>query len=56
MAKGGDVGAPGAAVAPCATPSRIGEGKSMPRTLFGNDEDCAVVRAACTIGGPERLT
>ncbi|RAG84797.1 hypothetical protein DN069_15285 [Streptacidiphilus pinicola] len=51
VAKGSDVGAPGAAVAPYATLSKIGEGKNKPKTLFGNNEDYTVVRAAYTTDG-----
>ncbi|MEY9876758.1 hypothetical protein ABH931_006269 [Streptacidiphilus sp. MAP12-33] len=51
VAKGSDVGAPGAAVASYATLSQIGEGKNKPKTLFGNNEDYSVVRAAYTTDG-----
>lgn len=51
VAKGSDVGAPGAAVAPYAQLAKIGEGKNKPKTLFGNNEDYTVVRAAYTTDG-----
>ncbi|MEY9941203.1 hypothetical protein [Streptacidiphilus sp. MAP5-3] len=51
VAKGSDVGAPGAAVAPYATLSKTGEGKNKPKTLFGNNEDYTVTRAAYTTDG-----
>lgn len=51
VAKGSDVGAPGAAVAPYTQLAKIGEGKNKPKTLFGNNEDYTVVRAAYTTDG-----
>ncbi|MEZ0090278.1 hypothetical protein [Streptacidiphilus sp. EB129] len=51
VAKGSSVGAPGAAIAPYSTLSKIGEGKNKPKSLFGNNEDYSVVRAAYTYDG-----
>ena len=51
VAKGSDVGAPGAATVPYATLALTGEGKNKPKTLFGNNEDYSVVRAAYTYDG-----
>ncbi|MEY9968662.1 hypothetical protein ABIA33_006746 [Streptacidiphilus sp. MAP12-16] len=51
VAKGSSVGAPGAAVAPYAQLAQIGEGKNKPKSLFGNNEDYSVVRAAYTYDG-----
>ncbi|WP_042368890.1 hypothetical protein [Streptacidiphilus neutrinimicus] len=51
VAKGSAVGAPGAAVAPYATLSKIGEGKNKAKSLYGNNEDYTVVRAAYTTDG-----
>ncbi|MCC9305611.1 hypothetical protein LN042_00515 [Kitasatospora sp. RB6PN24] len=51
VAKGSDVGAPGAAVTPYARLAAIGEGKNKPKSLFGNNEDYTVVRAAYTTDG-----
>ncbi|MEY9948116.1 hypothetical protein [Kitasatospora sp. GAS1066B] len=51
VAKGSDVAAPGAAVAPYAQLAKIGEGKNKPKSLFGNNEDYTVVRAAYTTDG-----
>lgn len=51
VAKGSDVGAPGAAVAPYAQLALTGEGKDKPKSLFGNNEDYTVVRAAYTTDG-----
>ncbi|MDH6578727.1 hypothetical protein [Kitasatospora sp. MAP5-34] len=51
VAKGSSVGAPGAAVTPYAQLAKIGEGKNKPKSLFGNNEDYTVVRAAYTYDG-----
>jgi hypothetical protein len=51
VAKGSDVGAPGAAVVPYATLALTGEGKDKPKTLFGNNEDLEIVRVAYTYDG-----
>jgi hypothetical protein len=51
VAKGSQVGAPGAAVAPYSVLAPIGEGKNKPKSLFGNNEDYTVVRAAYTYDG-----
>jgi hypothetical protein len=51
VAKGSDVGAPGAATVPYATLALTGEGKNKPKSLFGNNEDYSVVRAAYTYDG-----
>jgi hypothetical protein len=51
VASGSQVGAPGAAVASAATLGAIGEGSTKPKTLFGNNEDLTVVRAAFTRNG-----
>lgn len=51
VANGSDVGAPGAAVAPYSELGPIGEGKNKPKSLFGNNEDLTVVRAAYTYDG-----
>jgi hypothetical protein len=45
------VGAPGASVASAATLAQIGEGSSKPKSLFGNNEDFAIARAAFTRNG-----
>jgi hypothetical protein len=50
-AKGSSVGAPGAAVVPYAQLALTGEGKNKPKSLFGNNEDYSVVRAAYTYDG-----
>ncbi|HEX3784774.1 MAG TPA: hypothetical protein VHX38_34370 [Pseudonocardiaceae bacterium] len=51
VAKGSDVGAPGAATAPYSVLGPIGEGKDKPKSLYGNNEDLTVVRAAYTYDG-----
>lgn len=51
VAKGSSVGAPGAATVPYAQLAAIGEGKNKPKSLFGNNEDYTVVRAAYTTDG-----
>lgn len=51
VAKGNQVGAPGAAIAPYSTLSLIGEGKNKPKSLFGNNEDYTVMRGAWTKDG-----
>ena len=51
VAKGNDVGGPGAAIASSATLGAIGEGSSKPKTLFKNNEDLTVLRAAATTDG-----
>ncbi|MBC3840069.1 hypothetical protein GXW82_07320 [Streptacidiphilus sp. 4-A2] len=51
VAKGSDVGAPGAATVPYSTLALTGEGKNKPKSLFGNNEDYSVVRAAYTYDG-----
>ena len=51
VAKGSDVGAPGAAVVPYSTLALTGEGKNKPKSLFGNNEDLTIVRAAYTYDG-----
>jgi hypothetical protein len=51
VAKGSSVGAPGAAVVPYAQLALTGEGKDKPKSLFGNNEDYSVVRAAYTYDG-----
>ena len=51
VANGSDVGAPGAATAPYSTLELTGEGKDKPKSLFGNNEDYTVVRAAYTYDG-----
>ncbi|MDH6114539.1 hypothetical protein P3T36_000939 [Kitasatospora sp. MAP12-15] len=51
VAKGSSVGAPGAATVPYAQLATIGEGKNKPKSLFGNNEDYTVVRAAYTTDG-----
>ncbi|MFE0462051.1 hypothetical protein ACFW1A_22665 [Kitasatospora sp. NPDC058965] len=51
VAKGSSVGAPGAATVPYAQLAKIGEGKNKPKSLYGNNEDYTVVRAAYTTDG-----
>ncbi|PYC76735.1 hypothetical protein C7C46_21330 [Streptomyces tateyamensis] len=51
VAKGSNVGAPGAATVPYAQLAKIGEGKNKPKSLYGNNEDYTVVRAAYTTDG-----
>lgn len=51
VAKNSSVGAPGAATVPYAQLAQIGEGKNKPKSLFGNNEDYTVVRAAYTYDG-----
>ncbi|GAA1223212.1 hypothetical protein GCM10009665_11890 [Kitasatospora nipponensis] len=51
VAKGSSVGAPGAATVPYDQLARIGEGKNKPKSLYGNNEDYTVVRAAYTTDG-----
>ncbi len=51
VAKGSSVGAPGAAVTPYDRLAKIGEGKNKPKSLYGNNEDYTVVRAAYTYDG-----
>jgi hypothetical protein len=51
VAKGSSVGAPGAATVPYAQLAAIGEGKNKPKSLYGNNEDYSVVRAAYTYDG-----
>jgi hypothetical protein len=51
VAKGSDVGAPGAATVPYSTLELTGEGKDKPKSLYGNNEDYTVVRAAYTYDG-----
>ncbi|MCX4745225.1 hypothetical protein OG455_06765 [Kitasatospora sp. NBC_01287] len=51
VAKGSSVGAPGAATVPYARLAQIGEGKNKPKSLYGNNEDYTVVRAAYTTDG-----
>ncbi|MFI9272678.1 hypothetical protein ACIGXM_18435 [Kitasatospora sp. NPDC052896] len=51
VAKGSSVGAPGAAVVPYSRLAQTGEGKDKPKSLFGNNEDYTVVRAAYTYDG-----
>ena len=51
VAKGSDVGAPGAATVPYSVLSPIGEGKNKPKSLYGNNEDLTVARAAYTYDG-----
>ncbi|MHA6761355.1 hypothetical protein [Streptacidiphilus sp. PAMC 29251] len=51
VAKGSNVGAPGAATVPYAQLAAIGEGKNKPKSLYGNNEDYSVVRAAYTYDG-----
>lgn len=51
VAKGSDVGAPGAAVAPYAQLALTGEGKNKPKSLYGNNEDYTVARVAYTYDG-----
>ena len=51
VAKGSDVGAPGAATAPYSVLAPIGEGKDKPKSLYGNNEDLTIVRAAYTYDG-----
>jgi hypothetical protein len=46
-----DVGAPGACVTPSAILALTGEGSTKPKTLFKNNEDYTVVRAAWTTDG-----
>ncbi len=48
---GNDVGGPGAAVAPPGVLNAIGEGSTKPKTLFKNNEDLTVLRAAWTTDG-----
>lgn len=51
VAKGSDVGAPGAATAPYSQLAPIGEGKNKPKSLYGNNEDLTVARVAYTYDG-----
>ena len=51
VATGNDVGAPGACVASSATLAETGEGSAKPKTLFKNNEDYTVIRAAYTTDG-----
>lgn len=51
VAKGSDLGAPGAATAPYSTLEQTGEGKNKPKTLFDNNEDYSVARVAYTYDG-----
>ncbi len=51
VAAGYEVGGPGAAVAPSALLATIGEGSTKPKTLFKNNEDLTVLRAAYTTDG-----
>ena len=51
VAKGSDLGAPGAATAPYSTLELTGEGKNKPKTLFDNNEDLSVARVAYTYDG-----
>jgi hypothetical protein len=51
VASGNDVGGPGAAIASPATLASIGEGSTKPKTLFKNNEDLTVLRAASTTDG-----
>jgi len=58
VASGNDVGGPGAAIAPPGlagvagdTLAAIGEGSAKPKTLFKNNEDYTVLRAASTTDG-----
>lgn len=51
VAAGSQVGAPGAAVAPASVLAPIGEGSTKPKSLFGNNEDLTIVRAAATRNG-----
>jgi hypothetical protein len=51
VAKGSSVGAPGAAVTPYAQLALTGEGKNKPKSLYGNNEDYTVARAAYTYDG-----
>ncbi len=46
-----DVGAPGACLTPSAILAQTGEGSTKPKTLFKNNEDYTVVRAAWTTDG-----
>ena len=51
VASGNDVGGPGAAIAPSSALTQIGEGSASPKTLFKNNEDLTVLRAAYTTDG-----
>ena len=51
VAAGNDVGGPGAAIASSATLTAIGEGSTKPKTLYKNNEDLTVLRAAYTTDG-----
>ncbi|HET9172262.1 MAG TPA: hypothetical protein VFN97_22735 [Actinospica sp.] len=51
VAKGSDLGAPGAAIAPYAQLALTGEGKNKPKSLYGNNEDYTVARVAYTYDG-----
>ena len=51
VAAGNDVGGPGAAIASSSTLGAIGEGSTKPKTLFKNNEDLTVLRAAYTNDG-----
>ncbi len=51
VASGNDVGGPGAAIASSATLAAIGEGSTKPKTLYKNNEDLTVLRAASTTDG-----
>jgi hypothetical protein len=51
VAAGNDVGGPGAAIASSSTLGAIGEGSAKPKTLFKNNEDLTVLRAAYTNDG-----
>jgi 3D (Asp-Asp-Asp) domain-containing protein len=48
---GNDVGGPGAAIASPAVLAAIGEGSTKPKTLFKNNEDLTLLRAAYTTDG-----
>jgi hypothetical protein len=51
VASGNDVGGPGAAIASSTVLGAIGEGSSKAKTLFKNNEDLTVLRAAYTTDG-----
>jgi hypothetical protein len=51
VAAGNDIGGPGAAIASSGTLTAIGEGSTKPKTLFKNNEDLTVLRAASTTDG-----
>jgi hypothetical protein len=48
---GNEIGGPGACAVPSATLGLTGEGSTKPKTLFKNNEDYTVVRAAYTTDG-----